>query len=154
MAAGVVFTTGVTSFKCQIRVLELLAEDNVRGNDSIRVFSQDGSTERAALLGQGGHGPATEPNTSFRNKTFLDGDLAVATYTTVEGDRLVVEIGYNDQTGVTPIAQAEYGGTSGGSDLPEDETTTTQDVPWFEISTDITWSTGQIPTVSINPQRW
>ena len=142
MNSGIVFTSGVTSVSMQLMVREGAVTDNVdRGLLGIRVVSLDGSTERATLLAVSNYSTTSEftNNTSFRNKTFADGDTITAGYTTVEGDRLVVEVGYQTSTGSssTPNAQANWGENS--TDLPVNESQTTAGNGWIEFSNTITF---------------
>ena len=137
MNAGVVFTTSWT-IKCQIQAREALAEDDCAGKLAIKVVSQDGNTVRATLLGVSNIGPPTEflDNATPRNKIFADGDALTAGYTTVTGDRLVVELGIGS-SGVTPSGAMRFG--MGAVDLPEDELATTAGAAWIEFSNEITF---------------
>ena len=94
LAAGIAFVTTDT-FKCYVRCMESGSNDNINRNPiGIFVVSLDGATVRATLKAVGHYGPnTTEWNTSLRNKTFGDGDVFAANYTTVSGDRLLIEIG-------------------------------------------------------------
>lgn len=58
------------------------------------------------------------------------------------GDRLIVEIGYDDNsTNTTRFASCSFGDDS-ATDLPEDETTTAANNPWVEFSMDIAFDEG------------
>lgn len=52
----------------------------------------------------------------------------------VAGDRLVVEIGYLDQTSSTSTTCSINFGDDSATDLPEDDTTTAANNPWVDIS--------------------
>lgn len=154
MNAGQVFTSGSTFLKAQLQCREFNNGDNTRSGLSVRIVSQDGTTTRATLLTIDNYGLATgefRNNNVLRNAAYADGDTVTASYTTVSGDRLVVEIGYTDNAGSTVEGQCRYGAPT-GTDLPEDETTTTAtNVPWIEFSNTITFRTGpdqgsEIPT--------
>lgn len=138
LAAGQTISGTVAA---QVMVREFATTDNVdRGLLAIKVVSADGATLRATLLALGNYGPTLEfiSNATCRNKTFADGD-AITTYTpTIEGDRIVVEIGYQNSTaGTTPEAAAKYGGNA--TDLPVNETQTTNGAPWIEFSANLTF---------------
>ncbi len=141
MAAGNTWTSGVSTFAMQLMVREFANTDNVdRGILGVRIVSQDGLTVRATLLAVANYGPTLEfiNNATMRNKTFADGDLVGATYTTVDGDRLVVEIGYQSSVlNTTPQAAAKYG--QNATDLPVNETQTTDGAGWIETSVTITF---------------
>jgi hypothetical protein len=76
----------------------------------------------------------TSPNNTF--------SLALTSTTVSAGDRLIIELGYKDNTTNT----GRYGllsfGDDSATDLPEDETTTAANNPWVEFSGDISFETG------------
>lgn len=141
MAAGNTWTSGVSTFAMQLMVREFANTDNVdRGILGVRIVSQDGLTVRATLLAVANYGPTLEfiNSVTMRNKTFADGDTVGATYTTVDGDRLVVEIGYQSSVlNTTPQAAAKYG--QNATDLPVNETQTADGAGWIETSVTITF---------------
>ena len=124
--------TGCT-WKAQVRCME----DNRQANFVIYAapscFSNDGQTNRwAGGVGEG----ATE---------FDDGELInIATGEDVQplssqnGDRLIFEIGIRAKQEKTTLytATMDFGDAS-GTDLPENETETTQYNPWIEFSHNI-----------------
>ena len=139
MDAGNVFTSAVTTVQMQLMVREFAVTDNVdRGILGVRIVSEDGLTVRATLLAVANYGPTLEfiNNATMRNKTFADGDTVTATYTTVAGDRIVVEVGYSSSVAnATPQAAAKYG--QNAADLPVNETQTADGAGWIEFSNDI-----------------
>ncbi|HSB84342.1 MAG TPA: fibronectin type III domain-containing protein, partial [Nitrosarchaeum sp.] len=142
MSVGLVFTSGSTSVKAQLQCREFQNGDNTQSGLSIRIVSNDGTTTRAILLAPANYGLTSgEFGTTLRNAAYANGDTVTSSYTTVGGDRLVVEIGYTDNTGSSVEGQCRYGAPS-GTDLPEDETTTTtNNVPWIEFSNTVTFAT-------------
>lgn len=141
MAAGVAFSTG-DSLKCYIRCSESATNDNVnRQPICVKVYSQDGTTLQATLKALGFYGPVTtEWSTSLRNKTLADGDNFDASYTTIAGDVLVVEVGGQvDGTGGTTVTGTMSFGSDNATDLGQNETDTTALNPWFESSRTITF---------------
>lgn len=143
MQAGHIFNTGVT-YKCYVQVLESAANDNIKSRLGVRVLSQDGSTVHVTALAIADYSAAAEWNTALRNKAFADGDAGAGSYTTVSGDRLVVEIGHNDTTG-TSISGSSRWGSAGSADLGENETSTsTTERPWFETSLNLTFLTASL----------
>jgi len=118
------------------------ANDNATSRMGARIVSKDGVTVRQTLFSVANFGPTTEFNTANRNKTFADSDVVTGTYTTVDGDRLVIEIGHSDASGTT-IACTTNWGESAASDLLEDETDTAGD-PWIEFSNTITFQNEDI----------
>lgn len=93
------------------------------------VVSADGSAVRGVLLALGSHGSGL-PFAGITNRAFADGD-ALSAVNAQAGDRLVVELGASDANG--GLLQIRIGAPL-GSDLPEDETTITDLVPWVEFS--------------------
>ncbi len=125
------------TFKSQMQCYELAGTDNCRSRIEAYVVSGDGTTVRGTLFAIALAGPNTEYSTSQRNKTFADGD-AISSVDAQDGDRVVVCWGHTDATGTTPQADLLYGGTD--TDLPENETTTTNGAGWVEFSADISFS--------------
>jgi hypothetical protein len=138
IATGTDFT-GAT-VKGYLMVEEAQTADNVDQLIScIKVVSEDGSTLRATLLALGANGTVAEFTTTNggRNKAIANGD-ALSAYTTVAGDRLVIELGYGCSTlGSSPNAWAAWGDT--GTDVPENETNTTAGPGWVEFSNTFTF---------------
>lgn len=62
-----------------------------------------------------------------------------------DGDFLIIELGYKDQSGNAARFMSINFGDDSGTDLAEDETTTTANNPWVEFSMDITFSGGGPP---------
>lgn len=154
MAAGIVFTSGVTTVTAQIQMRQFANTDDVIACIlGIRIMSSDGSTLRATLLAVANYGTSTELSTSMRNKTCANGDAVTASYTTVSGDRLVVELGYRtDGADTTPQAAANWGDSA--TDLPVNETQTTSGTGWIEFSNTITIAEPTptpTPTVTVTP---
>jgi hypothetical protein len=142
MDAGFLFNNTVT-YKCYVQVLESAANDNIISRMNVRVVSNDGSTVRVTALAIADYSTGTEWNTALQNKAFANGDAGAGSYTTVAGDRLVIEIGHNDTAGST-ISGSSRWGRAGTADLGENETSTsTTERPWFETSLTLTF---QAPT--------
>lgn len=141
MASGVAFTTGQTASGV-ILAIELAATANLNRQPlSLRVVSADGASPRATLLTLAHYGPSTtEWNTTAQNRQLAQGVGLQANYTTVTGDRLVLEIGGQvDGTGGTSVQGQFTLGAQAATALAEDETSQSFLNPWFEVSTDITW---------------
>jgi hypothetical protein len=140
MSSGLVFDTG-TTYKCYVQTLEGGATQNIVSRLGVRIVSYDGSTVKATLLAVADYSTATEWNTSIRNKAFANGDAGTnASYTTVAGDRLVIEIGHNNAVSGTPSGSSRFGTISAGGDNGENETDTGATLaPWFETSVTVTF---------------
>lgn len=146
MDSGISFNAATC--KCQVMAQESGVNDNATSRMGARIVSRDGATVRQTLFSVANFGPTTEFNTANRNKTFADGDTVTGTYTTVDGDRLVIEIGHSDASGTTISCQTQYGEGS-GSDLLENETATTGN-PWIEFSNTITFQAEAAPSILSN----
>ena len=146
MAAGVVFGTS-TGRTGQLMTREYATADNVdRVASTLKVVSEDGATLRATLLGLATTWGSTLEfinNVTHRNHTWQTG-VSNLSYTTVLGDRLVLEIGFSNSTsGSSPQASAKWG--ENATDLPVNNTQTTDGAGWFELSTNITFVTPTPP---------
>ncbi|MCC6961184.1 MAG: hypothetical protein IT301_15160, partial [Dehalococcoidia bacterium] len=144
MPAGIAFSTSDT-IKGVVRALESAINDNInRMPMCLKVYSLDGSTLRATLKSLGAYGPTTtEWDTgTAESRQFADGDTLDAGYTTVLGDRLVLEVGGQvSSAGGSSVTGTMIFGASAGTDLDESEVDTGTDNPWFEISRAITFVT-------------
>lgn len=121
---------------CQLMVREYAGTDNVDTVlFNIYVVSNDGSTLRGSLAVR-----AVDANAEFinnathRNKTVAPSGYALSSLAVSAGDRLVVEIGYLVATGsgTSPEASGKWG--ENATDLPVNETQTTDGAPWIEFS--------------------
>lgn len=141
MAAGAIFSTVTTSLKMVVMMREHATTDDVTQCIlNVRVVSEDGATVQAVLYSTASYGPTLEfvNNATHRNKQCADGDLSLAAYTTVEGDRIVVETGYQtDGAETTPEASTKWG--ENATDCAENETNTTDCAGWIEFSNTITF---------------
>ena len=127
--------------KGQLLAREFAASDNVtRSNIGIRVVSSDGSTVRGTLLAIGVAGGTTAElsDTGFRNRKIAIA-ASLSSVDALAGDYIVIELGFRSPTaGTTPEAAFKYG--ENASDLPEDETQTTDGAGWLEFSQTINLS--------------
>lgn len=119
----------------QLMVREFATTDNVdRGLIKAYVVNEAATSITGTLLALGNYGPTLEfiNNATCRNKTFADGD-AITTVNANDNDRVVLEIGYQNSTaGTTPQAAAKWG--ENATDLPVNETQTTDGAGWFQFS--------------------
>jgi hypothetical protein len=121
--------------KGQLRVAEGSTSDDERAQVVIRVVSGDGTTVRGTLLGPDTGALSSEFGTSATNRRFPRGGAQTMTSVAAQaGDRIVVEIGcrhHGTTTSSNPLAVV---GDAAASDLPEDETTTSNSNGWIEFS--------------------
>lgn len=118
---------------------ELAGTDNINKRYRIlKVISNDGTVERATLAVFATPGATTELSTTLSGQVHTSGGQLTA-YTCVDGDRLLLEIGYGESsTGTTPNWQMVIGGT--GTDHASGSTAnndTTGTVPWWELAIDV-----------------
>lgn len=135
LASGIAFTNGDT-IKCAVQGLEAHTSNNLFLQLYVSVVSEDGATVRRVLRSKVADG--TEFTASITNR-FLSTTQDGATYTTVTGDRLVVEFSV---TG-TPAgsggvqghnASLRWGGSGAGGDNGENDTDTGATLnPWIEF---------------------
>jgi len=148
MDAGIIFSVATTSITSVVMMREFATTDDVdKCILNVRVLSEDGQTDRAVLLSTANYGPTLEMinNATMRNKQCASGgDLVLAAYTTVLGDRLVVELGYQtDGAETSPQAAGKWG--ENATDCAENETNTTDCAGWIQFSNTITFA-GEIAT--------
>ena len=128
--------------KMQLMTREYAATDNVDGLWLvITVVSNDGSTVRGTLLSLGNYATTAEfvNNATHRNKTGANGDT-LTDVTAQDGDRIVVGVGYSPSgSTTTPEASGKWG--ENATDLPENETQTTDGAGWIEFSATLTFQT-------------
>ena len=141
VSAGLAAQTINADVRIYARVSEALVTVNAFSRIVLKVVSSDGSSVRGTLLAFGDYSTGAEWNTSLRNKSFADNDPP-ASVTTLDGDRLVLEIGFN-HAAVISSAAINFGDDS-ATDLAEDETTTDANNPWLEIAQTITFSGGAV----------
>jgi len=128
------------TFKGQIRMRQETVDDNYdRLPVVVKVVSNDGSTVRGTLLSLGYYGTTTEFDlVTPENRKIADGD-SLSSVAAQADDRIVVEIGVAPSTGsgsFDSFINATFGDDS-GTDLAEDETTTSSHNPWIEFSQDL-----------------
>ena len=141
MAAGIAFTNA-DAISFAVQCLEANAGNNLNIQLFVSIVSSDGGTVRRTLRTKVEE--ATELATSLTNRhlsTTQDG----ATYTTVDGDRLVVEFSVEG----TPVgaggvqghnASLRWGGNGAGGDLGANDTDTGTTLnPWIEFAPTITF---------------
>lgn len=128
------------AFKAQIRISETDAGNNIFATVGLRIIAGDGSSVRRTML------PIASDDVEAAVGTLTNRKLAAnttnAAYTTNYGDRLVFEIGI----GGDPAAGKSHSSTirlgdSAGSDLPEDDTSTTDLNPWMELADTLSFAT-------------
>jgi hypothetical protein len=114
----------------------------------IKVVAADGTTVRGTLYSSIGTGFGTNYTTTLTNRALTS--TAVTPVTASDGDYLVVEIGWTYKTGTnTSTTATQSFGSSSGTDLTEDNTTTTANNPWIEFSNGILWQTPTLPTTNL-----
>lgn len=127
------------TFSMQLMVREYAGTDNVdQVRVVIRIVSGDGATVRHTLYA--GNGSTTSEfinNATHRNFTVANA-LALTSGDALAGDRLCIEVGYRNSTSATtPEASAKWG--ENATDLPVNNTQTTDGAPWIEFSGTIAW---------------
>lgn len=138
MAAGIVFNSS-TTWTMVNQMSESSTSANAYQRYHVAIISEDGSTVRAEFSA-GGEKDGTELSTSLSSRVNINTGGIV--YTTVAGDRLVLELGVDKDGSGTYTITYRYGNT-GANDLSSTEgDTDSTDNPWFECSANITWDAG------------
>jgi hypothetical protein len=132
------------TIKGQIRCYESNVGVNATTAVHIRVCNEDGSIIRGTVLPISASDATTTPpefSTTLTNRRFQDaGELFAIVLTGLavqERDRLIIELGFREVgTTTTRYMRHSYGDNS-GTDLPENNTTTTANNPWIEFNNTI-----------------
>ncbi len=147
LTAGTEFDSD--TLRGQVRAQESGAGANAALQVVVRVVTADGTAVQAILLDfEGGSAPGSvaEVDTTLTNIAMpRTVPAALSNYTTVAGDRLVIEIGVRvfNTSGSNFTFTLDLGNPT-GTDLPEDNSTTAQQVPWLEFSNTFTFASGAI----------
>jgi hypothetical protein len=122
--------------KAQCRVSETNAGNNMFFAMVIRVIAANGSTVQKIVLSI--TLDDVEATTSLVNKQYVTTSAATGNYLTVAGDRLVIEIGMSGNPAGANVHDSTMRlGDSSATDLPEDDTSTTDNNPWVELADDL-----------------
>lgn len=128
-----------------IRALESAADADFRSQMVIKVVSYDCATVRGTLIASDASALASEwDSATLTNRKFplawTGSGTSVSSVSAQDGDRIIIEIGYraHNSTTAIKIGTLRFGDAS-GSDLAEDETSTTDDNPWVEFSDNVTF---------------
>lgn len=139
MQAGVAFGPAATTLASVLVAREVSPVNNVATVlIGARVVSRDGSTVRATLLAVTPFS-VSELSTAFGVRLVASAYAVTGTWTTLAGDRLVVELGYTDTVGASPSAYGKWG--EAGQDAATDENLfadailTPMRVGWMDVST-------------------
>jgi hypothetical protein len=144
LPANVAFSTADT-VKYAIQGLEAHGGNNLFVQLWVGVYSSDGSTLQATLLTKSLDG--TEIVTAIESSRTASHNLT-SSYTTVAGDRIVVEFSVSGTPGGGGGIQGHnatlrWGSDGAGGDVAETDSDQATDVnPWIEFSTDLTGGGG------------
>jgi hypothetical protein len=127
--------TGSQAIKAQVRVSEVALTNDMLLTLGIRIIAGDGSTVRKTVLAVTRDG--TEAATSLTNRQFT-ATSAATNYTVVSGDRLVIEIGMGGVPSLFGHDSNMRLGDAAASDLPEDDTDTTDLRAWVQLNDTLT----------------
>jgi hypothetical protein len=126
--------SGSGTVKGQIRVYEINALAEYCRGIIIKVVSNDGLTLRGTLLSHFPSSLESEFATSLTNR-FFPNSQSLSEVVAQDGDRIVIEIGVRSFNTITSAYNAYFRfGDAAASDLPEDETSTSDYNPWVEFS--------------------
>jgi len=145
--------TGSQSIKAQCRVLESSLANNMLFTIGIRIIALNGTTVQKTMLDVT-RDDVEANDTTLTNRQFIV-TSAATNYTTVAGDRLVIEIGMGgDPVNVTGSHSSTMRfGDASASDLSEDDTSTTDNNPWVQFNDTLTFSTQSQAPRSIHQFR-
>jgi len=139
MSAGQTIT-GSQSIKGQCRVFETLTANALFFTIGIRIIAANGITVQKTIL------PVTRDNVEISFVSLINRQFTATSnatnYVTIEGDRLVIEIG----AGGNPIVVGSHSSTlrlgdASVTDLTEDNSSTLDDNPWIQLNDTLTFIT-------------
>jgi len=102
---------------------------------TITVVNSSGTIVATLLNATAGNATLT---TTLTNRTSPP-STSLTSYACADGDRIVVEIGIRRTAGTTSRNGTISMGDNSGTDLPENNTTTTANNPWIQFSQDLTF---------------
>lgn len=140
--------TGAQALKMQVRAFESNAGNNMVSEFGIRVIGSD-LTVRKVVLAPLRTFTTEMSATSIQNRQHT-ATSAATNYTTVDGDRLCIEVGAGgDPSSTNHHDYALRLGDAAGSDLPENSTSTSDFRPWVQLTDTLTFvSPLGTPTIS------
>ena len=135
------------TFSCMLMTREYAGTDNVdRAWMAVKVIDSSGTVVATLFaLGNATGASTTElvNNATHRTNTYANG-ASLSSYSCADGDRILVEIGYGNNTSATsPEASGKWGG-AGTDATVGDNATTTDRIGWFEVSGNLTFQSGPI----------
>lgn len=128
------------TFKGQARFSESNAAADMMVHAVVRLVDGDGA-HKSYLYNTKPDSLASEFSTSARNARIPESSPgSLTSQDAVDGDMLVVELGAKVfETSATSRTATLSLLDSNGTDLPEDQTTTTANDPWIEFSANLSW---------------
>src|SRR3990170_3851005 len=145
--AGSQTITGSQALKAQALCKQRATTNNMLLSLGIRVIAANGTTVQKTVLSVTRDGAAADA-TALTNRQFT-ATSAVTNYTTVAGDYIVIEIGMSGDPNVGNDHDSDIRlGDAAASDLPEDDTDTSDLRPWVELVDTLTF-TGETSTVTV-----
>lgn len=132
------------TIKGQMRVKQSAAGNDTTLCVAVKLIKPDGSDRSVLLSPAAADTVASTPpemaDATQTNRKFLDSSesaaISLTSQSASDGDLLVVEVGYRYNASNNPSCEFSIGSDS-GTDLSEDDTSTTADNPWIEFSGDL-----------------
>jgi len=131
------------AIKGQLRALENSTLFDARMQCVIWIRKTDG-TNRGTLVASDTSALASEFATTLTNREVpLGSPVTPTSVAALDTDRIVVEVGYRKHEVAANNRTVDmHLGAPSGTDLAEDETTTTANVPWIEFADTLTFAAG------------
>jgi hypothetical protein len=140
MAASILFNSS-TTFELCIRCDESTSSGDLYLRVHMFIVSNDGGTVRAfSWTAQDG----TEFGTTFTSRS-LTYSGASGSYTTVAGDRIVIEVGWYKGASGSVTGNIQWGSASASNDLVGDGDIGSPDNAWFETNATVGTGGGAEP---------
>lgn len=131
LRGGIVITGANLSLVMRAVTQSSNGEDNTHGRVGARMFDASGTVLRATLLEVGAYGTDAEFPSPSASRILANDTLPA--YTTMPGDRLVIETGFTDEAGTSPGASLYYGSDRADDYALEDGDETARN-SWLELA--------------------
>jgi hypothetical protein len=132
------------TIKGQVSIRETATSDDYVAAVAVRIIQSDGTQRGVALAPTSPSGLSNELATTLTNRSLRDSGggatISLSSVTASEGDRIVVEIGYRQDSAATAQGQMAVAGATATVEMPENDTDTATKYTWVQFSQDLVFA--------------